>query len=250
MEKASFFSINILKNDKLKVGRVDIKTMRDIVLVHISVSELPANYKYDLYFLFGENGEDGNQKAYIITNKFGKLNDTIRFTQKNTKQSLESFANISCIVFIPQDRDENLEGFRGEKFDYEQVIKNGDKNEYIKNEKFDKIIDSEPKYNPFLEKINNLDLVKIDRKTFEDLNLTCLRQNLINFIVNSIKIYGFLTFGRYLGKKKIVYILGIPDKFNPNQTIAMVNMGSRRFYGINFSKHPENGDLGFWIVYL
>jgi hypothetical protein len=240
----------MFKNNNLQIGKIDVKVMPFITLAHIDVSGLLKNYNYDVFFLFGDKGSGGMQKAYIITNNFGALNDTIRFTPNNTKINIKKFYDISCVVFISKNNEsEDIVGFREKKFDYESIFYHTN-NEYAKNKEFDRIIDFQSEYQPFLSKVKNLRFVKINSEIFNKIKLKNTKESLEKFIVNSLKIYGFLIFGRYICAEKVIYILGIPDQFNPSQRFAMTKMGICKFYGSEINKCPKSGDSGFWAIYL
>ena len=246
-----FFSISLFENENKK-GRIDIKVNQLFTLTHVVLFNVIKCCKYNIYFFIGNNGEKGIKKGYIITDRFGNFNNTIRFN-KTINDDSNIFKDTSLILIVPEDSTINsndIIGFRGEKFDYKSVMNGSEKNEYTKNEEYDKLIDSSPEYWPFLNKIDNFKTVKIDSKQFSSLNFDCLRENLKKYIDNSLKFYGFIIFGRCVRENKIIYVIGIPDKYNPTQVISMSKMGANKFYGIDQTRTPKTGDLGFWCIYI
>ena len=247
-----FFSIPLFENNEKK-GRIDIKVNQLFTLTHIVLSNVIKCCKYDVYFFIGSNGESGIKKGYIISDKCGNFNNTIRFN-KTENDDPNLFKNTSLVLITPEESDIDLNdivGFRGEKFDYKSIMNSPkEESEYYNNENYDKLIDSSQEYWPFLSKIDNFKTIKINAEQFKNLNFNCLRENLKKYIDNSLKFYGFIMFGRCIRDNKPIYVIGIPDKYNPTQVISMSNMGSNKFYGIDISKAPKEGDLGFWCVYI
>lgn len=241
----SFFSLNLFRNG-IKKGRVDVKINCECVLVHVVLSNLRRRFKYDVYFLIGHNGINGIQKGYIVTDQCGNFNNTIRFYKKKLGSKIELFNKLSLIL-ISSNEEDDITGFVGEKYDYKI---NNTSDEYCNNAKFDKIINSLPKYWPFLTNVEQIKTVKINSEQFEELNLNVLTESLKKYILNSLKFYGFLIFGKCIRENRNLYFIGIPDTYNEHQVVPMANMGSNKFYGIDMQKHPQIGDLGFWIVYI
>ena len=243
-----FFSLYLFEND-IQKGRADVKINLNQVLVHIVVSNVIRNNKYNTKIFLGDKGKEGIQKAYIITDSFGNFNNTIKFSKENLVNDIRKFDDISLILLESgKDSSSNIVGFRGEKFDYNNCKKRN--NECPENENYNNIIDSLSEYYPFSDRIEGLKLVKIDENTFNNMNFTCIKDCLKDYAINSLKFYGFLVFGRCARGERVVYILGIPDKFNDYQVIPMANMGAKKFYPANMKKTPENGDLGFWIIFV
>ncbi|MCL2313002.1 MAG: hypothetical protein FWC41_11050 [Firmicutes bacterium] len=246
----SFFSVPLFLND-IKKGRADIKVSKNYVLAHISLSGISSRSKYNIYFFLGQNGREGIQKGFIVTNKTGNFSDTIRFSPQNTNISMNKFKSLTAIVLEPENltQSEDIVGFKGARYDYKPMLSNQVENvENLKNKVYDTMIESKSEYWPFLSRIDNMKIVKINSDEFESLNLEFLKDTLKNYAINSLKFYGFLIFGRCIKNQRSLYILGIPDKYNRNQVISMANMGSRKFYPMDLSKSPQNGDLGFWII--
>lgn len=248
-----FFSIPLFENDNKK-GRADIKVNQLFTLTHIVLFNIIKCCKYNIYFFIGKNGEKGIKKGYIISDRLGNFNNTIRFNKTENDDS-NLFKETSLILITPSDSNINsndIIGFKGEKFDYKSVMctPKKSKEEYSNNEEYDKLINSSQEYWPFLSKIDNFKTIKINAEQFKNLNLNCIRENLKKYIDNSLKFYGFIIFGKCVRDNKSVYVIGIPDKYNPTQVISMSNMGANKFYGINNSKSPQTGDLGFWCVYI
>ena len=244
-----FFSLYLYENS-IRKGRADIKTNLDQVIIHLSLSNILKNCRYDIEIFIGDKGKHGIQKAYLVTDKFGKFNNTIRFDKKKLVCDIKMFDKISLILLkCKQNESCNIDGKKKKKFDYKNH-KTSISKEYPRNKKYDDIIDSNPEYYPFSEHIDGLKLVKINNSIFQDMNITCIKDCLKEYIVNSLKFYEFLVFGRCIKEDKCIYILGIPDKFNDYQVIPMANMGAKKFYPTNMNKNPENGDLGFWFVFI
>lgn len=212
------------------------------------------NTKYNVDFFIGQNGQDGFKKGYLVTDRHGNFNNTIRFS--SNEYNMEDFKKLSLILIYENDTPSdlaNIEGFRGNKYDYNETLlcQNLEtKNDYQKNAKYDEIIDSLQEYWPFLTKVEDIKTVKLDLKQFNSLNLNCIKDSMNQYIINSLKFYGFIIFGRCVRDDKYMYMIGIPDKYNSSQVISMANMGSNKFYGIDLTKKPQIGDMGFWSIYL
>lgn len=246
----SFFSINLFENESKK-GRVDIKVNQNNVLSHIILSNVSRQTKYDIKFFMGQQGEIGIQKGYLITDNNGNFNNTIRFEKEKSEFNINSFDKISLILLTSKNCA-NITGFRNEKYDYKKISENKTsiENEYKKNKDYDNIIDNLPECSPFSNKMNKTKFVKIDEQTFKSLNFPLIKQNLKDYAINSLKINGFLILGKCNRGEKNLYILGIPDKYNDSQFISMANMGARKFCPTNSSKILQNGDFGFWFIFL
>ena len=243
-----FFSLYLYEND-IQKGRADIKINLNQVIIHIVLSKILKNNKYDVEIFIGDKGKHGIQKAYIISDKFGNFNNTIRFDKKKLVCDIKYFNSIS-LVLLKCKKNENCDitGFKGKKFNYKDFdIRNN--YEYSRNKKYDSIIDSTSEYCPFSCHFDGLKLIKINDSIFRSMNFTCLKDCLKDYALNSLKFYEFLVFGRCIKGDKCVYILGIPDKFNDYQVIPMANMGAKKFYPIDMKKTPENGDPGFWVIF-
>ena len=261
----SFFSI-LLFQDKIKKGRTDIKVSENQALVHIIIFGALKNCRYNIQFFWGKNGEDKMQKGYIITDKFGNFNNTIRFNKnkENSEINIKNFDKISLIILTPDNnskKDCQILGFRYEKYDFKNNnFKNTEKiqdlnlnlnqEDYKQNKEYDYVINNNSEYWPFSTRINDMKTVKINENIFKKLNLSCLKNSIKEYALNSLKFYDFLLFGRCIRNKRTVYILGIPDKFNDCQVISMANMGAKKFYALDMTKAPQNGDLGFWVIFL
>lgn len=248
-----FFSIALYENKNQK-GRTDVKISSNCTLIHIVLAKMHKNTKYNVDFFVGENGQDGLKKGYIVTDRFGNFNNTIRFLPN--EYSMEDFKKLSLVLIYENETPANscnIVGFRGPKYDYKEALlcKNSNSiNEYKKNEKYDELIDSIQDYWPFLTKVEDIKTVKLDLKQFNSLNLNCIKDSMNQYIVNSLKFYGFIIFGRCTRGDKFIYMIGIPDKYNPSQVISMANMGSNKFYGIDLTRKPQTGDMGFWSIYI
>ena len=249
-----FFSIPLCEG-KIQKGRVDLKTNQNFALAHIAIYNIIKNSKCNVYFFIGSEGSGGVKKGYIITDRFGNFNNTIRFNRSNDFCP-EDFNKVSLVLINSDDIvnfSTDIVGFRGARFDYKDILLGQSSEgvgEYCKNEKYDELIDSLQEYCPFLTSIENVKTVKINLEQFENLNFNCIKDSMKKYIDGSLKFYGFLIFGRYTKNDKTIYMLGIPDKYNSSQVIPMANMGSNKFYGIDLTKKPQNGDLGFWSIYL
>ena len=253
----SFFSINLFNNNK-KIGRTDIKVNKNQVLVHIFVSSALKSHKYNVHLFMGDNGKIGIQKGYILTDMNGNFNNTIRIENQNINSNIENFKKISLVLLIPENQQNdslNILGFRGEKFDYKLKIE--DKcltqdlgNEYKKIEIYDKIIDNSPDFWPFSSKIDGMKIVKLTSSMMKNLDFPSIQESIKKYAINSLKFYGFVILGRCTCGDKIVYLIGIPDKYNECQVISMANMGAEKFYPIDMNKSVKNGDPGFWIVFM
>ena len=256
----SFFSI-LLFQDNIKKGRTDIKVSENQALVHIIIFSALKNCKYDIQFFIGKNGEDKIQKGYIITDNFGNFNNTIRFNKKS-EINIKNFDKISLIVLTPDNnskKDCQILGFRHEKYDFQNnnfKIKNINKNQdlnqegYEQNKEYDSVINNTLEYWPFSTRINDMKTVKINENIFKKLNFNFVKDSIKEYALNSLKFYNFLLFGRCIRNKRVIYILGIPDKFNDCQVISMANMGAKKFYALDMMKTPQNGDLGFWVIFV
>lgn len=252
----SFFSVLLFQGESKK-GRADIKVDENRTLVHIILYDVLKNCKYNIKFLIGKYGKYGIKKGYIVTDSSGNFNNTIRFNRENNETGVNSFDNISVIVLTPQNHNENefkILGFKGDKYEFENMdsveIEDLVDDEYVQNKDYDAIVDNSPEYWPFSTRINGLKTVKIDENIFKKLNLVCIKDSIKDYALNSLKFYHFLILGRCVRGKRIVYILGIPDKFNDCQVISMANMGAKKFYSIDMTKVPRNGDLGFWVIFI
>ena len=262
----SFFSI-LLFQDNIKKGRCDIKVSENQALVHIIIFNALKNYKYNIEFFLGPNGENKIKKGYIITDKSGNFNNTMRFNKKSLDIKIQDFDKISLIVLTPDnnynynfknsEKDNRILGFKNKKYDFEnntekiqELNLNLDLKEYEQNKEYDAIINNYLEYWPFSTRINGMKTVKIDENTFKKLNFNCIKNSIKEYASNSLKFYNFLLFGRCIRNKKNIYILGIPDKFNECQVISMANMGAKKFYAIDMTKAPRNGDLGFWVIFV
>ena len=174
----SFFSINLFENESKK-GRVDIKVNQNNVLSHIILSNVSRQAKYYIKFFMGQQGEIGIQKGYLITDKYGNFNNTIRFEKEKSEFNIDSFDKIS-LVLLTSKNCADITGFRNEKYDYKKISENkmSMENEYKKNKDYDNVIDTFPEYSPFSDKINGTKFVKIDEQTFKSLNFPIMKQNL------------------------------------------------------------------------
>jgi hypothetical protein len=256
LAEKSFFSFQLFdENTKQNVGRLDLKVNNDLVLLHIGLQRLPRIKTYDLRFFFeGGNTYSDEIKLYVTTSPNGSLNNTLRLSPKNLKVPAETFKKVMGAIFLPRSGGENIVGFCGKPFDYKadtnfQEIPASQDLEYCKNSKLDEILNNEPVYWPFLNEINSMTSVKINKEIFENLNLN-VRENLKKFMANTLKIYGFLLLLRLKNNGHFVYMIGIPDKYSCHQVLAMVNMGAGRFRPMDFSARPSDGDLGFWVTIL
>ena len=246
------FSI-LLFDKKNQKGCSNIKIDNNKVYIHVYLSSNQKNQKYDFYIFIGKMGEKGIQKGYIKTDNFGRFNNTLVIEKDKLCCDINFFKDISLILLRSEgELKSEIFGFRNEKYDYDKVLeeKNKCSKEYETNKDYDKIIENNPEYWPFSEKIDGMKMVKINSKIFENMKLTCLKDCLIEYAKNSLKFYDFLVFGRCSRGDKTVYILGIPDKYNECQVISMANMGARKFYPIDMKTSPQNGSLGFWILFL
>ncbi|BED91859.1 MAG: hypothetical protein CfP315_0394 [Candidatus Improbicoccus pseudotrichonymphae] len=246
---SNFYSL-IFRNssNSLNFGRIDLKIMQNYVIFHVFVFNLFCETKYDMYIILGEKGNIGCQKAFITTNNCGCLDDTFRITTKNSKFPIENYKKISCIALI-NNKTNDVVAFNGDEFEYKDIIFNKkEKQIYCVNEKFEGIINSGKKHWPFTKQNDSINLIKISPNTFTKLKLN-MKDNLRRFIENNNKIYGYLIFGSLKKGSKILYILGIPDKYDFNQAIAMANMGIYRFLTLDFKRNAQQGDLGFWMFF-
>lgn len=250
----SFFSIPLFQ-DEIKKGRIDIKLSENQALVHVVIFNALKKCRYNIQFFLGKNDKNGIKKGYIITDNFGNFNNTIRFNKENFGMNIENLNKVSLIALIPEDdskRKFKILGFKGEKYNFENTEKIQDLNQegYEQNKEYDSVINSHLEYWPFSSRIDGMKTVKINENIFKKLKFDCITNSIKEYSLNSLKFYGFLLFGRCIRGNRAVYILGIPDKFNESQVISMANMGAKKFYAMDMKKTPQNGDSGFWVIFV
>ena len=96
-----FFSIPLCEG-KIQKGRVDLKTNQNFALAHIAIYNIVKNSKCNVYFFIGSEGSGGVKKGYIITDRFGNFNNTIRFNRSNDFCP-EDFNKVSLVLINSDD---------------------------------------------------------------------------------------------------------------------------------------------------
>jgi len=246
------FSICLFEK-KTQKGHSDIKIDDSKVSIHMYLSRIAKNCKYNFYVFLGDRGEKGIQKGYIKTNDQGKFNNTLVITKEKMCCNINSFKELSLVLLVSENKsDLDIYGFRSKEYDYNDILSKKEKSneEYDLNEEYDNIINNRQEYWPFSEKIEGMRMVKIDEKIFKSIKFSCLKDCLIEYANNSLKFYDFLVLGRCSKGNKHVYVLGIPDKYNECQVISMANMGAKKFYPVDVKNSPQNGSLGFWMIFM
>lgn len=262
--KFSFFLHRIQKNNHEISGKVTATITPRNNKIHIFANKLMNNIQYNVYFLLKNNPSINIQTTEIPSNKFGVIDTEINFPR--CKYNFNYLAVTVLHPTIMYSQNNTLIGFKNKIINWKPIIQDvidkineydnlkaqncSNCPEYTPISKYDKLIDSLPKFKLFSKNINGLESVKINQDEFEYLNIESLTSESEFCITRTIKECGYITFSRYIHNCKVLYIIGIPDQFVPQHMFFMKDLGASYFKCFDIDKQPSIGDSGYWVIYI